>query len=150
MKLTFWSLLIPVLIFGLGVGAAFAAGIAFQQSRPPQAAAAAVQPSTASGSSGGAASAGSAQDRSAQAGTAGMMGRGTLSGTVEKVEGRTITLTTQQGSSQVVLQDGASIQRMQEASLEDLKQGARITVSGERKDDGSFAASSLQILTAAR
>lgn len=76
-------------------------------------------------------------------GFGGLFGSGGTVGTVEKIEGNILTLTTPQGSVRVIIADDTPIQKMGEGSLSDISIGERITVSGEQKDDGSIEATNV-------
>ena len=78
-------------------------------------------------------------------GLGGLAGRGGTGGTVEKVEGNVVTLNTPQGAVRVVVGDSTSIQKMGSGSLGDISAGESITVSGERKADGSIQATNIFI-----
>lgn len=80
-------------------------------------------------------------------GFAGLLGMRGTAGTVEKIEGNVITLSTTQGSVRVLIGENTSIQKMGEGSLSDISPGQTLTVSGERKDDGSITATSISIAT---
>ncbi len=73
-------------------------------------------------------------------GLGGLFGRGGTVGTVEKVEGNVMTLNAGEGIVRVLIADNTSIQKMGEGSLNDISPGDNITVSGERKEDGSIEA----------
>jgi hypothetical protein len=66
-------------------------------------------------------------------------------GTVEKIEGGIITVTTTNGSVNIVTSSSTTLQKMDNGSLTDIKIGDSITVSGESQDDGSIQASNIFI-----
>jgi hypothetical protein len=66
-------------------------------------------------------------------------------GTVEKIEGGIITLTTPTGFVSVITSSSTTVQKMDSGSLTDIKTGDSITVSGETKDDGSIQATNIFI-----
>lgn len=69
--------------------------------------------------------------------------RGTM-GTVEKIEGNVVTITTMQGATiRVLISDSTAIQKMAEGELADISPGASVTVSGEQQEDGSIKATSV-------
>jgi hypothetical protein len=72
-------------------------------------------------------------------------GIGATVGTVEKVEGNTVTLNTRQGTVIVNIGNGTSIQKMSEGSLVDISPGESITVSGNKNADGSIQARNIAI-----
>ncbi|GAA4541528.1 DUF5666 domain-containing protein [Amycolatopsis samaneae] len=78
-----------------------------------------------------------------QGGTRGTGGRGT-SGTVEKVEGATLTLKTPQGNEITVsTTDSTKIGRTQPGTLADLKPGATVTVQGQPDSTGAVTAQAI-------
>ncbi len=78
------------------------------------------------------------------AGTGTFIGRGGTIGTIEKIEGDTITVKTINGSSvKVVTSSSTTFQKMVSGTISDLKTGDAITVSGETRDDGSVQASTV-------
>lgn len=79
------------------------------------------------------------------AGTGMAFGRGGTMGTVEKIEGGIITVTTPTGSVSVVTNASTTVQKMGIGSLTDIKTGDSITISGETQYDGSIQASSIFI-----
>ncbi len=78
-------------------------------------------------------------------GLGGLFGRQGTVGIVEKVEGNVMTLNAGEGTVRVLIADNTSIQKMGEGSLNDISPGQTVTVSGERKDDGSIAATTIFI-----
>lgn len=130
--MSFKKLLIGLFIFGIGLGAAFGGGTAW-------------------GATLGGGKAANSGSGFAANGAAGMtrQGQGNQNatfGTVEKVDGNTITVTTQQGSTKVNLSQDTNIMAMQKASPSDIKAGARVTVTGDKQSDGSIKATSVQVL----
>jgi preprotein translocase subunit YajC len=70
--------------------------------------------------------------------------RGGTFGTVEKVEGNVLTVKTPDGSTtQVTINDETTIQKMAQGDLSDILAGSSVSVTGERKDDGSIAATTI-------
>lgn len=144
MRITYWGLLILVAVLGLGVGSAFAAGLALGQSQgqPPSA------PSLAERAGGETAAEAPGQGRGGGETASPRRapeGRPPTTGTVERLEGTILIVSTPNGPARVAL-DGAQIQKLTAGSVEDLKAGARVLISGERRDDGTVAARSIQIL----
>jgi len=77
-------------------------------------------------------------------GTGGFIARGGTFGTVEKVEGNILTVKAPDGSTvQVVISDQTTIQKMAQGDLSDITAGSSVSVTGERKDDGSIAATTI-------
>ena len=73
-------------------------------------------------------------------------GRG-ASGTVESLEGDTLTLSTAQDQVTVLLTDQTVINRFVAGERADLQAGAQVTVLGERDDSGKITATTIQILS---
>ncbi|MGW4484070.1 DUF5666 domain-containing protein [Amycolatopsis sp. NPDC004368] len=77
------------------------------------------------------------------AGARGGAGRGTV-GTVEKVDGTTVTLKTPQGNDVTVsTSDSTTVGLTQPGKLSDLKPGATVTVQGRPGSDGTVAAQAI-------
>lgn len=68
-----------------------------------------------------------------------------VNGSVTAVDGNTVTVSTQQGDTKVKL-DGAKIQKTVDGSIEDLKPGQRVMVTGQSGPDGSFSATTVQVV----
>ena len=78
------------------------------------------------------------------AGGAGLgAGFGGLAGTIEAVEGNTITLDTPQGTLVAAVGDDTTIQMTTEVPLTELTAGMRVTMGGERGEDGTFQADNI-------
>ena len=78
------------------------------------------------------------------AGTGTFIGRGGTIGTIEKIEGDTITVKTMNGSSiKVVTSSSTTFQKMVSGTLSDLRTGDTVTVSGETNDDGTVQATNV-------
>ncbi|WIX80150.1 DUF5666 domain-containing protein [Amycolatopsis carbonis] len=76
-------------------------------------------------------------------GARGGAGRGTV-GTVEKVDGTTVTLKTPQGTDVTVsTSDSTTVGLTQPGKLSDLKPGATVTVQGRPGSDGTVAAQAI-------
>jgi hypothetical protein len=164
MRNTFQILLGLTLVFGLGLGMAFAGG-AFYGRRTSKAVAAPVAttaPGTGvaalgaaggGGGSQGASTAAGAQGTAAagqsggqaQAAAAGGAARGGAIGVIEKVEGNTLTLRTQQGTTTVTLAPDTVVQQTTAAQVTDLKQGQTVTVAGTPDAEGKIAARTVTI-----
>ncbi len=65
-------------------------------------------------------------------------------GTVASVSGDTMTVTTQQGTTNVKV-TGAKIQQTLDGSASDLTAGEAVLIAGQQGSDGSFTANSIQI-----
>ncbi|MDP6228227.1 MAG: hypothetical protein QF714_11095 [Dehalococcoidia bacterium] len=70
----------------------------------------------------------------------GFGGRGALTGSVNQVEGNTVTVETAQGAQQATINDETVIQRFAVAELEDLQAGAQVAVIGQLGEDGLVVA----------
>lgn len=72
--------------------------------------------------------------------------RGGTFGTVEKVEGNVLTVKAFDGSTtQVTISDQTTIQKMAQGDLSDIVAGSSVSVTGDREDDGSIAATTIFI-----
>ena len=69
-----------------------------------------------------------------------------LIGTVEGVDGNTLTLTTPQGPLKATIGEDTLIQMMAESALSDLTLGQNVTVTGERGEDGTVTATSVFVV----
>lgn len=79
-------------------------------------------------------------------GSVGFGGRRGLTGTIESVEGATVTLNTSEGTLRVAITDETTIQKTVQVTAEDLVEGERLTVVGAPGEDGVVEATSLFIL----
>jgi hypothetical protein len=70
----------------------------------------------------------------------GFGGRGALTGTVNQVEGNTVTVETAQGAQQATINDETVIQRFAVVEPEDLQSGAQVAVIGQPGEDGLVVA----------
>lgn len=150
----FRILLLIVVVFGLGWGAAFGAGVAYGRAGAGPSPAASVSrsdsaPAAPSGfgsaGSSGSGPATSSEDgpRGAMAGT--MLGRGTI-GVVEQAAADRLTLRGAGGQTTVLLQPDTAIRKATDASRADLRAGAMILISGQRDPSGNVAARSVLLL----
>jgi hypothetical protein len=69
-----------------------------------------------------------------------------LAGTIEKVEGATAIINTAQGLVQVAVGAGTAVQRLTSGAVEDLKVGVRVTVFGQRSEDGTVVARTILLV----
>jgi hypothetical protein len=76
---------------------------------------------------------------------AGRLGGGVM-GTIEAVEGDTLVVTTQEGTTRVQTTDTTLIEKYTAVTIGDLKAGEGVMVSGTRQDDGSYTARSIRVL----
>ena len=158
----FLFLLIGALVLGGGLGGAFAGGVALgrsqgqeqgqsspatQASRSEQQASSAAAPEQPGQSrqrpaTEGLDPEGSSQLPSQTPGSSppGFSVWGGLAGTIEKVEGATATINTAQGLVQVAVGAGTVVQRPTRGTVADLQAGVRVTVFGQRKEDGTVVA----------
>lgn len=72
-------------------------------------------------------------------------GRERVSGTVDAVTGKELTIKTDSGSTKVILTDQTAIRSAKTGSVSDLKAGATVTVIGKRGSDGTVAASAIRL-----
>ena len=120
----FMSLLALTVVLGLVLGGVFSAGVALGK-RQGQQTAFAQEPDL------------SSQQSPRQ------FGQGALTGVIEKVEGNTITVNTFRGAIPATLEEDTTIGRFTEGVPEELQTGMRITVVGQRGEDGTIIARSV-------
>ena len=73
-------------------------------------------------------------------------GGSNLIGSVEKIDGDSLTISTSDGSVLARLGDDAIVQMFADVSAEDLAIGTQVTVNGERGEDGLMVASSIVVI----
>lgn len=151
----FVLLLVGVLVLGGGVGGVFAGGLALGKSQGEKEARSALPARSTLGF--GQQSQGQAtqeqlqqlrqqfQGQAGQANRTGFMGGGGLTGTIEKIEGNTVTVNTAQGPLQATLGTDTTIQMMAGGTLQDLTTGLQVTVVGQREADGTVTARTIVI-----
>ena len=152
----FMLLLVGVLLLGGSIGGAFAGGMVLGKSQGEEAAGSSLPAQPGSGLR---------QEFQGQlsqeqldqfrqqfqgqvgqdAGGLGFADRGGLTGTIEKIEGSTLTVNTAQGPLQATIGASTAIQRFAEGTLEDLLAGVQVTVTGQRGEDGTVEATSILI-----
>lgn len=71
--------------------------------------------------------------------------RGGLAGTIEKVEGNTVTVNTARGPLSATISADTTVQKIAVGSVSDLKAGLRVTVVGQRGEDGTVTANAVVI-----
>ena len=76
---------------------------------------------------------------------AGGFGGSGLFGTVASIDGGTLTVETIDGPQEVAVGDDTEVRLFVDGTLEDLESGTRVTVLGERAEDGTFQVSSIQV-----
>ena len=69
-----------------------------------------------------------------------------LVGTIETIEGDTLTINTPRGPLQATVGPETTIQVTADGTLADLEAGMQVTVTSERADDGSVVATSITVL----
>lgn len=87
------------------------------------------------------------QDQFGQGGPDGLGfgGAGGLTGTIEGIEGDTITINTAQGPLLATIGADTTIQIFVEGTLTDLENGIQVTVRGQRGEDGTVEATSITV-----
>ena len=73
-------------------------------------------------------------------------GGGGLVGTIEKVEGNTVTVNTTQGTLLATIGDDTIIQKTVEVTSAELTEGTRVTVAGARAEDGTVQANTIFVV----
>ena len=145
----FVTLVVVAVVLGGVIGGAFAGGMAIGKDQGREEAEEDLQ-SQLSQVTSRLGQGGVQQDSPLAEGFGGVLGsRGTV-GVVEQVEDNVITLNTREGTVLVLTSDSTSIQKMGEGSLDDILPGENITVSGERKEDGSIEATNIFITPSLR
>ena len=158
MTKSFLVLLALVLAWGVSIGGAFAGGVALGKGQPSNG------PEEASGGR-AEASAGPSEGaiqgqtvqaaqpipgqgrRSPAAGGRGPGGRG-VTGDIEKVEGDVITIDTPRGPVLVAVGDDTTVSKVTDSGREELTEGNRVRVLGQRGPDGTVAARAILITSA--
>ena len=79
-------------------------------------------------------------------GGAGFDGRGGLSGTIDGIEGNTVSVNTSQGPVLATIGDDTTIQMFVQGTLADLREGLTVTVIGPQGEDGTVEARSIAIV----
>ena len=152
----FVTLLVAVLILGGSLGGAFAGGVVLGKSQGEEVAQT-IQPTQPSSSLGQQSPGQLSQEQldqfrqqfQGQFGQGfegrGFAGGGGLSGTIEEIQGNTVTVNTSQGPLQATIGTDTTIQMFAEGTLTDLRAGLRVTVIGQRGEDGTVEARSILI-----
>ncbi|MFH1560918.1 MAG: hypothetical protein ABID84_05905 [Chloroflexota bacterium] len=86
------------------------------------------------------------QGQFGQGGIPGLPNRGGLTGTIEKVEGNTVTVNTPQGPLRATIGADTTIQMSVEGTVEDLATGTQVTVVGQPGEDGTVQATSIVLV----
>ncbi len=141
MKNTFTALLVGVAALGLGLGLAFGGGVLYgRETADPPKAPAVVTTAAGGGAASGLTSSGAGGLRTGAGGG--------IAGVVEKVEGNTVTIRTQQGTTNVLLAADTELRQTAGAQVTDLKAGQTITVTGAGNADGTYQARTVTIAPA--
>ena len=73
-------------------------------------------------------------------------GRRGAGGTIESVEGNTLTIATPRGPVMVTTDDETTLRKVVDGSKQDLKQGVQIRVTGSRDEEGTVKATSITLV----
>jgi len=73
----------------------------------------------------------------------GLVAGGTL-GTIQKIDGNTIVISTEEENIEVITSETTFIQKMMAVGTEDLEVGENVIVTGSKSSDGSIAARSIR------
>jgi hypothetical protein len=143
MKPTFQILVVIVAVVGLTGGASFAGGVLYGRESTPESDPAQVQ-AAATGTGGGVTQI--AGEGAGQPGSGGQPGAAATIGVIEQVDGQTMTVKKQDGTSvSVSLQPDTQVTRVTSGAATDLQPGLPVTVAGQPGSDGTVAARSVQI-----
>ena len=137
----FRNLVVVVAVFGLGWGASFGAGMAYGKRTTPAAQAAVIP--------GAAAAQLAPAGQASQGGPAGQA-RATTLGIIDRVDGRTLTVTGPTNQQvKVTVTDQTQITKQASGALADLAAGTRITVQpqGQPAADGTVTAAIVSIVS---
>lgn len=174
MTKSFLFLIGLALVLGVGLGGAFIGGVAFGKSQGDstanvqgvaafgaggsqssgfagrnQSGGGLQQGSSATGvtpQSGNGTNSGSSFQRGGQGSSNGAFGRGGLMGTVESIDGNTLTITTTQGPVKATLSEGTTITKYVEATAGDLKVGDQVRVLGDETGSDGVDATAVTII----
>ena len=143
MKQSTWIAITVALVLVVG-GGAFYGGMKYGENRvmqDPQALFEQMRSSMGGqfpgGGRGGQFPGGGQGDSTGQA-SGGLVAGGTM-GTIQKIEGNTITLSTDSENIIVITSDTTFIQKMMDVGTEDLEVGERVIVTGSENDDGTVS-----------
>ena len=73
-------------------------------------------------------------------------GRGGVGGTIDTIDGNTLTITTPRGPTMVTMDPETAVRKVVDGSTEDLKQGVQIRVAGSREEEGTVKATSITLI----
>lgn len=138
----FVLLIVAFMVFGGAIGGAFVGGIAVGERRGQDLA----QQKLPSQSPGSTLRQSQTPGLGQSSGSQGISSSGGLTGTIEKVEGNTITVNTTRGPIRVTLGQNTLIQKSSPGSASDLQPGQQLTVVGQRAEDGTIQARSILLL----
>ena len=142
----FVLLIVAFLVFGGAIGGAFVGGITVGQQRGQERAGQRLQPQSPDSTRQQSQSPRLGQGSGSQ--TSSPLGSGSgLTGTIEKVEGNTLTVNTPRGSIRATLGQNTVIQKSSVISPNDLKPGQRVTVVGQRGQDDTVQARSIVLVS---
>lgn len=144
-KKEFISLILVFLVFGVITGGAFVGGLSMGERRGRAQAQAQQELSSQATTTvrSQAQPTGTAQNSGSQGFSAG----GGITGTIEKIEGDIITVSSTQGSVQVTVGQTTIIQKSSVVPLKELQPGQRLTIVGQRADDGTTRARSITLIS---
>lgn len=86
---------------------------------------------------------GTGQTGTTERATGGLAAGGTF-GTIQRIEGNTITLSTNEENIEVITSETTFIQKMMDVGAEDLEVGETVIVTGSENADGSISARSIR------
>ena len=86
------------------------------------------------------------QNRSGQGNLRGAAARAGITGTINNIEGSSLTIDTTDGTLKATVGTGTTIQMFTSGALADLESGKRVAVAGERGEDGSIVINSLIVI----
>jgi len=69
-----------------------------------------------------------------------------VGGTIESVEGNTLTITTPRGQVTVATDDETTVRKVVDGTKEDLKQGVQVRVTGSRDGEGTVKATAITLV----
>ena len=154
MLLSFRTILLGVVVLGLGMGAAFGIGVAYGRGDPKTVESGLTQQQIQSllgisGSGAGGTAQGGTQGPSGGTGAAGAAASGrNPTGRITAVDGRTLTIETRAGAQKVNLSPSTKINKLTTGTTADLTANATIVASGTRNADGSFDATEVSQIPA--
>ncbi|MDO8637362.1 MAG: hypothetical protein Q7R34_14220 [Dehalococcoidia bacterium] len=142
-KKEFISLILVFLVFGVITGGAFVGGLSMGERKGRAQAQQELSSQATTTVRSQAQPTGTAQNSGSQGISAG----GGITGTIEKIEGDIITVSSTQGSVQVTVGQTTIIQKSSIVPLKELLPGQRLTIVGQRADDGTTRARSITLIS---